>query len=88
MERKSGRWLKVLAVVMVCWFSAVVAGCGGNGEGESAQAEAIGAGKAEADAGDVTKGIEDDDSAPFVEGELLVQTRAGVGREKFKEVLD
>lgn len=88
MGSKSGHWLKVLAVVMVCWFSAVITGCGGSGEGEISQDEAIGADKAEAEVGDLTKGIEDDDSAPFVEGELLVQTRAGVGREKFKEVLD
>ncbi len=88
MERRALQWLKVFAVAAVCCFSAALSGCGGSGAGDI-QAGSDNTVKAQTDIGDITKGIEGEDSAPFVEGELLVQTRAGVGREKLKkEVLD
>jgi subtilisin family serine protease len=74
----------VLVAALVC-LTASLWGCGGSGDTSTASLSSEV--KSAEEAGDITKGIGNEDTAPYVADELLVQTRAGVGKEKFEEDL-
>lgn len=75
--------LKLVLIAALFCLTASLSGCGGGGDTSTAS---LGSEVKSADeVGDLTKGIGNEESAPFVADELLVQTRAGVGKEKFEE---
>jgi subtilisin family serine protease len=84
MKDRKKHWLKAaLAASMLC-LTASIFGCGG-GDGSTTALNVES--KAAEVADDTTKGIGNTNSAPFVAGELLVQTRAGVAKKQFDEAL-
>lgn len=83
MKGRTKQWLRAVFAAATLCVMASVWGCGTGGETSTASLSSEV--KSAEEAGDLTKGIGNSESAPFVADELLVQTRAGVGKEKFEE---
>jgi hypothetical protein len=86
MKGKSEYWLRVVLFAAIACLMTSLWGCGSGGDTfttDSLSSEVKSAG----DGIDGTKGLRNADSPPFVAGELLVQFRAGVARDKLNEVL-
>ncbi len=77
-------WMKAALATMMLCIMASLWGCGDAGNGSPLSVEEKSAEVEEVDVSKATGGTE---SAPFVAGELLVQTREGVGRAKLEEVI-